>query len=42
MLFAVITFWLYYSSVVFLLGAQIAQLYRERKILKKQVDLLLE
>jgi membrane protein len=42
MLFAVITFWLYYSSVVFLLGAQIAQLYRERKILKKQVDLILE
>lgn len=30
-LFAVVTFWLYYSSVVFLLGAQIAQLYRERK-----------
>lgn len=42
MLFAVVTFWLYYSSVVFLLGAQIAQLYRERKILKKQVDLMLE
>jgi len=42
MLFAVVTFWLYYSSVVFLLGAQIAQLYRERKILKKQGDLLLE
>jgi len=31
-LFAVVTFWLYYSSVVFLLGAQIAQLYRERKV----------
>ena len=31
MLFAVVTFWLYYSSIVFLLGAQIAQLYRERK-----------
>jgi membrane protein len=28
MLFAVLTFWLYYSSVVFLIGAQIAQLYR--------------
>jgi membrane protein len=31
MLFAVVTFWLYYSSVVFLIGAQIAQLYRERR-----------
>ena len=31
MLFAVITFWLYYSSIVFLIGAQIAQLYRMRK-----------
>ncbi|UCC79954.1 MAG: YihY/virulence factor BrkB family protein [Candidatus Zixiibacteriota bacterium] len=30
-LFAVVTFWIYYSSVVFLLGAQIAQLYRIRK-----------
>jgi membrane protein len=30
-LFAVVTFWIYYSSVVFLLGAQIAQLYRTRK-----------
>lgn len=37
-LFAVLTFWVYYSSVVFLLGAQIAQLYRERKILKKTGD----
>ncbi len=37
-LFAVLTFWIYYSSVVFLLGAQIAQLYRERKILKKTGD----
>ncbi len=31
MLFAVITFWIYYSSVIFLVGAQIAQLYRERR-----------
>ena len=38
MLFAVLTFWVYYSSVVFLLGAQIAQLYRERKTLKKTGD----
>ncbi len=30
-LFAVVTFWIYYSAVVFLLGAQIAQLYRIRK-----------
>jgi membrane protein len=31
MLFAVLTFWLYYSSVVFLIGAQIAQLYRMKR-----------
>jgi len=39
-LFAVVTFWLYYSSVIFLVGAQIAQLYRKRKLLKKQMELL--
>ncbi len=39
-LFAVVTFWLYYSSVIFLVGAQIAQLYRERKPQKKQMELL--
>lgn len=39
-LFAVVTFWLYYSSVIFLVGAQIAQLYRERKLQKKQMELL--
>ncbi len=39
-LFAVITFWLYYSSVIFLVGAQIAQLYRERKLQMKQMELL--
>jgi membrane protein len=32
MLFAVVTFWIYYTSVIFLVGAQIAQLYRERKM----------
>jgi len=37
-LFAVLTFWIYYSSVVFLLGAQIAQLYREKKALRKEGD----
>jgi membrane protein len=30
MLFAVVTFWIYYTSVIFLIGAQIGQLYRER------------
>lgn len=29
-LFAVVTFWIYYTSIIFLIGAQIAQLYRER------------
>jgi membrane protein len=29
-LFAVVTFWIYYTSVIFLIGAQIGQLYRER------------
>lgn len=31
MLFVVVTVWIYYSSVIFLIGAQIAQLYRERR-----------
>lgn len=31
MLFVVVTVWIYYTSVIFLVGAQIAQLYRERK-----------
>lgn len=30
MLFAVVTFWIYYTSVIFLIGAQVGQLYRER------------
>ena len=30
MLFAVVTFWIYYTSIIFLIGAQIAQLFRER------------
>jgi membrane protein len=30
MLFAVVTFWIYYTSIIFLIGAQIAQLYKER------------
>jgi membrane protein len=29
-LFAVVTFWIYYTSIIFLIGAQIAQLYKER------------
>ena len=39
----VVIFWIYYSAIVFLLGAQIGQLYRERRELKNQYesDLLL-
>jgi membrane protein len=29
--FIVVIFWIYYSAIVFILGAQIGQLYRERK-----------
>lgn len=29
-LFAVVTFWIYYTSIIFLIGAEIAQLYKER------------
>jgi len=32
----VVIFWIYYSAIVFLLGAQIGQLYRERKELIRQ------
>ncbi len=36
-IFAGIALWLYYSSIVFLFGAMVGQLYRERKVmLKKQ------
>ncbi len=30
-LFAIIIFWLFYSSILFVIGAEIGQLYRERK-----------
>jgi len=30
----VVAFWIYYSSVLFIFGAEIGQLYRERKVLK--------
>lgn len=33
----VVVFWIYYSAIVFLLGAQIGQLYRKRGELKDQV-----
>jgi len=32
--FAVLMFWIFYASIVFLLGAEIGQLYRERKELR--------
>lgn len=34
--FIVVIFWIYYSAIVFILGAQIGQLYRERKELIQQ------
>jgi len=34
MLFVVVTVWIYYTSVILLIGAQIAQLYRERKTMR--------
>ncbi len=37
-LIVVVAFWIYYSSVLFILGAEIGQLYRERLILKGKVD----
>jgi uncharacterized BrkB/YihY/UPF0761 family membrane protein len=30
----VVAFWIYYSAVVFILGAEIGQLYRERLTVK--------
>lgn len=30
-LFVVVVFWIYYSSIIFILGAEIGQLYRERR-----------
>lgn len=35
-LVVVVAFWIYYSSVVFIIGAEIGRLYHERKILKDQ------
>jgi membrane protein len=35
-LVVVLAFWIYYSSVLFIFGAEIGQLYRERKMLKYQ------
>ncbi|MGE5681551.1 MAG: YihY/virulence factor BrkB family protein [Bacillota bacterium] len=35
-LIVVIGFWIYYSCVTFILGAEIGQLYRERRIKRKQ------
>lgn len=34
-LIIVVAFWIYYSSILFILGAEIGQLYRERNIIKK-------
>jgi membrane protein len=34
-LVVVLAFWIYYSSVLFIVGAEIGQLYRERLALKK-------
>jgi len=35
-LIVVVAFWIYYSSILFLVGAEIGQLYRERRIQSKQ------
>lgn len=35
-LVVVVAFWIYYSSVVFIIGAEIGRLYHERKIIKEQ------
>ncbi len=35
LLIAVIDFWIFYSCVLFVLGAEIGQLYRERRIMRK-------
>ena len=37
-LIIVVLFWLFYSSCLFIIGAEIAQLYRERRALKNQTD----
>jgi len=37
-LIVVIIFWLFYSSMIFIIGAEIAQLYRVRKINRQLVD----
>ena len=36
-LIAVVAFWIFYSSIVFIIGAEIGQLYRERKLLKEKL-----
>jgi membrane protein len=35
-LLVIVAFWIYYSSILFLVGAEIGQLYRERRIEKDQ------
>lgn len=35
LLMAVVMFWIFYSSILFVLGAEIGQLFRERQILRK-------
>jgi membrane protein len=37
-LMVVVAFWIYYSSVIFILGAEIGQLYRERRLLLGERD----
>ncbi len=37
-LIVVLAFWIYYSSVLFIVGAEIGQLYRERQEQKKNVE----
>jgi membrane protein len=36
-LMVVVAFWIYYSSIVFIIGAEIGRLYHERKMVKEQL-----
>ena len=39
LLIIVLLFWLFYASILFIIGAEIAQLYRERQVFKKNTPL---
>lgn len=39
-LIVVVAFWIYYASILFILGAEIGQLYRERKVAREEAKRL--